>query len=334
MAKRKRLTPPIARADETGAPEVKSAFPRYPLGVAPRVRAPIAQVAGDAAAQSALKDLAQELHSARAEGLLVQALPLEVITADHLVRDRMGLNASEMDSLKASIRARGQQTPIEVVDRGDGSFGLISGWRRLQAVKALHAETREVQFETIKALIKPIDTVSDSYVAMVEENEIRASLSFYERAHLACEAARLGVYRDPAQAVAALFANATPARRSKIASFVKLYGALGTALRFPEAIPEKLGLALVAACEGDSGFAGRLRDVLRKTPPSTAQDERAALERALRRCDGPPASRVGQGAHKVAHGITLEARAGRVVLKGEGVTPALSEELAKWLAAR
>lgn len=332
MAKRKRLTPPAPRAGDAAAPEVKSAFPRYPLGVAPRARAPIAQVAGDAAAQSALEDIAQQMHSARVDGLLVQALPLAAVTAEHLVRDRIGLDPAEMESLKASLRARGQQMPIEVVDRGDGSFGLISGWRRLRAVAALQAETGEARFDTIKALIKPLDTVSDSYVAMVEENEIRSNLSFYERAHLASEAARLGVYRDPAEAVATLFANATPARRSKIGSFVKLHAALGAVLRFPEAIPEKLGLALVAACEGEGGFAGRLRDVLRKTPPATPEAERAALERALQRSGGGSAPK-GM-AREVAQGIMLEARAGRVVLKGKGVTPELSDALAAWLAAR
>jgi hypothetical protein len=72
---------------------------------------------------------------------------------------------------------------------------------------------------------------------MVEENEIRAGISFYERARLAAEAAKLGIYPDAAAAIAALFTSASPAKRSKIGSFVRVHEALGHALRYPAAIP-------------------------------------------------------------------------------------------------
>ncbi|SFR19206.1 ParB/RepB/Spo0J family partition protein [Poseidonocella sedimentorum] len=350
MAKRKRLTPatrpaeaaPESLADTPPADlETKSVFQRYPMGVAPKPRAPIAQVAGASAAQAALEELSAEMSRARDEGRIVQRLALDAITADHLVRDRLALDEAELASLKASLKARGQQTPIEVVDRGGAGYGLISGWRRLQAIKALREETGETRFDKIDALIKPIGSVSESYVAMVEENEIRAALSFYERAHLAHEAARIGVYPDTATAIATLFANAAPAKRSKIGSFVRLHGALGGALRFPEAIPEKLGLALVAACEGQEGFTARLKDALRKTPPETAAEERAALEAALRRSGARSGGRAetstatpekGRARREVAPGVTLEARAGRVVLSGAAVTPELVEDLEAWLA--
>lgn len=331
MAKRKRLTPPAPRGDAAaGAPETKSVFPRYPMGVAPaaQTRAPIAQVAGDAAAQSALEELADEMRSARSSGRLVQSLPLEAITEDHLVRDRITLDADEMEVLKSSLRARGQQTPIEVVEQPDG-FGLISGWRRLHALRALHAETGEARFATIEALIKPIETVSDSYVAMVEENEIRAPLSFYERAHLACEAVRLGVYPSAAVAVKTLFANAPAARRSKILSFVKLHEGLGAVLRFPQAVPEKVGLALVSALEAERGFARRLTGLLEAAAPESAEAERAVLDRALRPAEAPKAPR-----EEVAPGVLLEARKGRLVLSGAGVTPDLQRDLRGWLAQR
>jgi len=71
---------------------------------------------------------------------------------------------------------------------------------------------------------------------MVEENEIRAGVSFYERARVAAEAARLGLFGTPAEAISHLFAQASPAKRSKIGSFVVLYQALGADLRFPAAI--------------------------------------------------------------------------------------------------
>jgi ParB family transcriptional regulator, chromosome partitioning protein len=336
MSKRKRLTPaPTVPALPRGGFLGDAVIPSYPLGAAPKIpsRAPIARVAGDAAAQSALDTLADEMRDMRAGGRLVTALPLSAIRDDHMVRDRMVNDAADMDSLKASLIARGQQTPIEVVDLGQGAYGLISGWRRLHAFRALHGDTGQDRFAQIQALIRPIDSVSDGYVAMVEENEIRTNLSFYERAHLACEAVRLGVYPTPARAISVLFANTTAAKRSKIGSFVKLHQALGDVLQFPAAIPEKLGLTLVSALEADAALGARLRDALRKTPPGTPEAERAALERALRKGSeaGTPAS---PKTTQVIPGVTLEARKGRVVLSGAGVTEALQRDLKAWLAGR
>ncbi|MEL7154891.1 MAG: ParB N-terminal domain-containing protein [Pseudomonadota bacterium] len=233
--------------------------------------------------------------------------------------------------LKSSIRARGQQTPIEVVRIDDGAkrYGLISGFRRYMAISALRDETGAPAFATIKALVKPIETVSDRYVAMVEENEIRLNLSFYERAKLAAEAARMGVYPDPETAVRTLFAAATPAKRSKILSFVRLHDALGDVLRYPSAIPEKLGLKLVAAISEDPRRLRRLKETLRKNIPDSPDKERAALDRALAKSAGPDVPKSD-----VIAGVRLDAGKGRVVLSGKGVTPTLIEDLEAWLKAR
>ncbi len=341
MAKRKRLTPPVMTPSEppvtesvSGPLETKS-MQSYPLGVHPPIpssRPPIAQVAGDASNQAALEEVAQELQSARSQGRMVQALPLDAIKADHLVRDRLALDAAEMDALKTSLRARGQQTPIEVVDLGQGSYGLISGWRRLNALKDLQADGDEIAH--IQALIKPIDSVSDSYVAMVEENEIRANLSFYERARLAAEAAKLGVYPTAQRAVQALFASASSSKRSKIITFLIIYAALDGALRFPAAIPERLGLPLAAALEADARLVRQIREALRKAAPKTAAEERTAIERIM---SGPakrgrPAKAVR--GREVAPGVRLETGKDRMVLSGVGVTDKLQKALEAWLADR
>jgi ParB family chromosome partitioning protein len=114
---------------------------------------------------------------------------------------------------------------------------------------------REIGETEVLALMRRPETSADAYLAMVEENEIRAGMSFYERARLAAEAAKLGIYPDPAAAIAALFTSASPAKRSKIGSFVRVHEALGDALRYPTAIPERLGLALAAALDRDErGF--------------------------------------------------------------------------------
>ncbi|RLJ36182.1 ParB family chromosome partitioning protein [Litoreibacter meonggei] len=336
MAKRKRLTP-AALTESTPSLASSAALEtkaHYPLGVAPSgvTRAPIAQVAGDTAAHAALEELATALETARVSGRLVQDIALDDIKADHLLRDRMGVDTQEMDALKTSLLARGQQTPIEVIALEGGGYGLISGWRRLSAFAALHAETGESRFAKIQALIKPITSVTDSYVAMVEENEIRSNLSFYERARLASEAARLGVYPDSMEAVRALFASGSRARRSKINSFVRLHEGLGSQLSFPAHIPERLGLALVKALDADAGFAARVDDALQQAGSADPDAERAVLEQVLRK--GGAAKPAKPAPVEVAPGVALSARSGRLVLSGRGVTDALEQDLIRWLGTR
>ena len=177
MAKRKRLTAP--------QPEYLSQSAGLETKSNPFTAPPIAQVAGDASAVSALRELTDMVAEARAKGLLLQELPLDAVEASHLVRDRVAVDPSEQAALVESLRARGQQTPIDVVDRGDGAlprYGLISGWRRLSALRQIRDETGEI--DTVLAQIRVPEGSSDAYVAMVEENEIRAGLSFYERARI------------------------------------------------------------------------------------------------------------------------------------------------------
>ena len=100
------------------------------------------------------------------------------------MRDRIAVAPDDLAALTESLRARGQQTPIEVVDLGGGQYGLISGWRRISALRALLDETGEAQFATVLALLRQPADASAAYVAMVEENEIRIGLSYYERARL------------------------------------------------------------------------------------------------------------------------------------------------------
>lgn len=334
MAKRKRLTPPLTEAVQGGL-ETK-AFPSYPMGVHPKParevsRAPIAQVAGDAATQAALEAVSDELSAAKAEGRMVVKLPLDAIRADHLTRDRLGQEDEEMTALTESLRDRGQQTPIEVVELGQGAYGLISGWRRLAALKALQAETGEDRFATVQALIRDVGAGAEAYIAMVEENEIRADLSFYERGRLVAEAVELGLYPSVTKAAAGLFAHAPKARRSKIGSFVTLHQAFGDLLQFPTAIPEKLGLALVSELGRDSGFKARLREVLRKTPAQSAAEERKLMDGALRPAAPKPAPVARQ---EVAEGLVMEVRKGIITLKGPAVSDALQEDLRAWLSAR
>jgi len=313
MAKRKRLELPE---------NIDGPFLETKPGFGTMSRMPIADVAGDTATRAALDEVSQALQSAEAEGRIVRKLEIDRIDEEHLNRDRMVLGPEEMAALKASLEVRGQQTPIEVVQLSSGRFGLISGLRRIRAL-------RDLGVAQVLAFVRKPEGAAASYVAMVEENEIRAGLSFYERANIAVQAVGAGVYRDPKAAVRALFGNVMPAKRSKILRFVMLRQTLDKHLRFPTSIPEKLGLALAAAIEADKAVGTRIIDALRKTPPVDAAAERRVLERAL---NAPPT--LGAAAEDVAPGVTLKASKGRVILAGKGVDAALTEALRAWLVER
>jgi ParB family chromosome partitioning protein len=114
MAKRKRLSP--ALFPPISGPETGSNRPNRPVET--HSRPPIAQVAGETAEHAAFAEVARTLTEAREEGRLIQRLPLDGIETGHLVRDRMAFDEAEMAALVTSLRARGQQVPIEVVARG------------------------------------------------------------------------------------------------------------------------------------------------------------------------------------------------------------------------
>ena len=298
MAKRKRLdvtTEPIP-----GSLETKTAVS------GPRARMPIAEVASDTAGRAALEEVAREMPAAEEQGRVIKTIAIADIRLDELNRDRMVIDDDDMEVLKASIAERGQQSPIEVLRVSGGGDGLSSGRRRVMALKALGQGD-------VLALIRRPEGAQDAYLAMVEENEIRADLSFYERANIAVMASNSGVYPTAKRAFSHLFAHSTSAKRTKIGKFVTLRDTLGKALSFPAAIPEKLGLDLAAAIEADRSVAKRISDALRKTPPADAAAERATLERALRAATGPGGAAAAKS-RQIAPGVALKAGKGRVAL--------------------
>lgn len=346
MAKRKRLTPAQAGFLETPAPETKS-----------MTGPPIAQVAGDAAALSALREVTDMVETAKSEGRMIQALPLASIDLGYLVRDRAVVDEDEMQALVESLKSRGQQTPIEVVALESGRFGLISGWRRVKALTRLYEETGEDRFGTVQALERRPAEASDAYIAMVEENEIRVGLSYFERARIVVRSVEKGVFKHEREALNSLFASASRAKRSKIGSFTPVVSGFDGVLKFPAQLPERLGLQLARAITGDPDQVRRLADRLRKADPQDAEAELAVLTRALAgpAGDTPPAPPAGpetgslQGSaaatpkserapEEVARGVFLDVGGGylkpRLTLFGPKVDQAFRDDLLAWLKAR
>lgn len=355
MAKRKRLTPPQPDyLDSVPAPESKG----FPLSLAPRPgRPPIAQVAGDSATTAALSELAGELDSARADGRLALLLPLDAVDAGHLVRDRLVVEGEALDELVNSLRARGQRTPIEVVDKGGDAtprYGLISGWRRLTALRRLANE--DPAFGRVAAIVRAPESAAEAYLSMVEENEIRLGLTYYERARIVVKALEEGVFPDRGEALRGLFASVSRAKRSKIGSFMTLVEELDSTLRFPGEIGERLGLDLVRVLRKHGGPAG-LRATLRAVAPETPAQETALLSDAVAHAaltepgqddvvpttstlgpdtDGPQIGPdvTAESPARVRSPVALDLAGNRLILTGPGVDAELHAALDAWLRRR
>lgn len=317
MAKRRRLEAP----DTSELEALEAGFAAKPVLDRLGVVAPIAHVAGEAAAGAEHGDRvaaaeAESWRRAVEEGRVVERLPTGQVIVEHLVRDRLSSTQEDLDELKLSIRMNGVRTPIEVT-RIEGGWGLISGWRRLTALLALQAEGLE-GFDTVPAIIRSPRDAGAAYAAMVEENEVRAQLTPYERGRIAVVAAGQGAFRDIEGAVAGLYASASKAKRSKIRSFVVVHEELGDLLTFPTELSEKMGLRLAAAIK--DGFGDALRAALATGQGTDPATEVALLERVLARHEAetcPDLSRGGrprkaggprrsEGRTRLTNGISME----------------------------
>jgi len=351
MAKRKRLTPApsgfdsdpdMAQMGLSGALEVK-AFLRHGLGRdgAGSGTLPIARVVAESAAEAALAEVTEAMARARAEGRLIQALPLDAVDTGHLERDRISLDEEELGHLMTSIRDHGQRTAIEVADLGQGRYGLISGWRRIQALRRLAKDTGRDEFGSVLAVLRRPAEASDAYIAMVEENEVRQGLSYYERARIAARAVDLGVFHAEKQALQRLFSAASRARRSKIGSFLRVYRVLDDVLRFPVAIPERLGLGLARAMDTRADDLTALRAELAGGTDWTVADEQACLARFVAgktgsdRAENTSDPKIVSGRTEIGPGVFLEVAGGFtkpvLTLSGPAVGPEFRERLEGWL---
>ncbi len=323
MAKRKRLEAPGAAelADIEAGFAAKPASDRMGLG------APIAQIAADVAraaqplATDARVAIARDAADANAwrmaveEGRVVVDLPVDSIDLEHLIRDRMVVEAAEMDELKSSIQAHGLRLPIEVVALPDGRYGLVSGWRRVTVVMQLR-DAGDARHSTVKGIIRAPYEAGAIYTAMVEENELRAQLTPYERGRIAVLAAQQGAFASSELAIDTIYAAASKAKRSKIRSFALIHEELGDMLRYPTDLSERNGLRLAYALR--EGFATELRVALLGTYGGGPVLEWVAMEQIVAGAEaversidrgGRPKTQFSRPSGKpqdLANGVTME----------------------------
>lgn len=218
-------------------------------------------------------------------GLITDLIPTDAVKIDKLTRDRsMGVDP-ELEELKTSIQSVGLSNPIRVEQTEDG-YELIQGYRRLSAFRELAKETGDPRYSRIPAALVPRgEPLVNLYRKMVDENMVRKDVSFGELAQLALSYSQdEGI--DIRDAVRALYASALKQKRSYIMSFTIMLSRVGDAIRFPEALPRKLGLDLAKALEGSVELAGtviaRLRDARPQTPEAEIQLLRVILQDAER----------------------------------------------------
>jgi len=330
MAKRKRLGPAtLSEAADVSAAITDSEADReiLPGRVLARptgATAPIANVAADAATQAALSNVIDTITKAKREGRMVLELDPDRIDANHLMRDRTRVEPQEMAVLVTSIAERGQQSPIEVVDLGEGRYGLISGWRRLYAIKQL-GDRR------VLALLRAPHDAPEAYLAMIEENEIRVGLSYYERARIVSKSVSGGVFESDKAALQSLFRSASRAKRSKIKSFLPLVTYLDGVLHFPEDLGERLGLTLSRALEDDRSLPARLIAALSPAPTDAVEEQTVIKNILSAPSDQAPLARQTE-THRLLPNLRAEIRAdGSVLISGKVLTPTLTRDLCAWL---
>jgi ParB family transcriptional regulator, chromosome partitioning protein len=329
MAKRKRLSlaNPLVLDDETSSSTTQPFM----------TRAPIAEVASETSAVAAMTQLSQEMAAAREEGRMVIDLRLDQIRLDYLMRDRLVTDEPEMEALMASIRESGQKTPIDVALIAPGEYGLISGWRRCEALRRLHVAGERP--DTVKALLRRPESMTDSYLSMVEENEIRVGLSYYERARIIAKVVEHSVFETHKAALLTLFRSASRAKRSKIRSFLTLVESLDAVLKFPHAIGERLGLQLAKQMEADPAFTARITAQLHKTPAPDSEAELSSLNAMLGMVSVKPkrpSTKPDVTQHDVRPGLKVRLFGvdGRMELSGPAITQDLRMRLLDWLKSQ
>lgn len=197
-------------------------------------------------------------------------IPTKDIDATALTRDRTTLDEAAMQELQLSIASTGLRTPVEVFATDHG-YGLISGFRRLHAIRGLHAMTGLAQWETIEATLRTPTDRTAALTAMVEENEIRADLSPFERARICVEAVRETHYQTLDAAVTGLYPNASRQKRSRLRVMALAVEEIGDHLAEPETLTSnqlvRLGNAL------GNGWGELILTALEQYPTRSAEKQ-------------------------------------------------------------
>lgn len=197
----------------------------------------------------------------------IHLIPLGEIDAQALVRDRTAIDPEAQRELCDSIARSGLRMPVEVYafpePRGAHRYGLVSGFRRLAAFRALHGDRGLEAHAAIPAFVRTPADRAEAMAAMVEENAVRAGISPWESARVAVEATNHGLFGTIEEAVDHLFPTANAMKRSRLRAVARVVEELDGLLTEPEGLSLRQILRLAGAIR--EGFAEPLEVALRQT---------------------------------------------------------------------
>lgn len=193
-----------------------------------------------------------------------ERIALAEIDAHALIRDRASISPEALEELEGSVLRHGLRMPVEVyeIDGQDEGvrYGLISGLRRLTVFRRLHERTGRPEFASIPAFVRAPGSIAAAMAAMVEENEIRAEISPYERGRIAMLARDNGFFPTIEEAVEKLYPGASSQKRSRLRALARLAEEVEGYLTAPELLSQAQALRLARACQ--AGFGDLLRATL------------------------------------------------------------------------
>ncbi len=200
--------------------------------------------------------------------MLITHLPLDDIAPHALPRDRGTLDKAALLELQTSIALTGLRLPVEVfelADPPDGSalphrYALISGLRRLTAVRTLRDLRGNGDFTTIAAVIRTPASIPAALAEMVAENEVRAAPSPWDRGRILVELVRQGHFPTIDAAVEGLHPTASRQKRARLRACAGVVEDLDSLLTTPEDLTENRLLRLASALRG--GFVELIQHIL------------------------------------------------------------------------
>lgn len=198
----------------------------------------------------------------------ITPLPLDEISAHALPRDRGTLDKAALLELQTSIALTGLRMPIEVFEmaeptagpNGPQRYALISGLRRLTAVRTLRDLRGNGDFTTIAAVIRAPASLPAALAEMVAENEVRAAPSPWDRGRILVELVRLGHFPTIDAAVEGLHPTASRQKRARLRACALVVEELDSLLTTPEDLTENRMLRLASALRG--GFVDLIQQIL------------------------------------------------------------------------
>ncbi|PTE23686.1 chromosome partitioning protein ParB [Cereibacter changlensis JA139] len=208
-------------------------------------------------------------------------IPLAAIDESALPRDRGALDPEALSELQHSIALHGLRQPIEVFETAPGRYALISGYRRLAAIRAL--EALGGRFPTIPAFLRSPATLPEAVAAMVAENDLRCEIAPWDKGRIAVTARNAGLFPTLDAAIDALYPTARGARRTRLRALATLAEELDGLLAAPETLSQRQCLRLATACR--AGFADLIRTALEESRATTPEAQWTLLQPILLEAD-------------------------------------------------